>query len=182
YNSLHGRSKAEFYNGNKRVLDVKQRDLDIGMGFGFNRSAFYIYLVGVLSFGFGDRLEAWTEYADGTKSFGNENYLNGIYEVGARLSARPALRIGISPTDRITLMFSLDKLREGSESNYYTDNFAGDLFVEGGSDNSEIGVDWLDYVNDMSGYILEDRELLRSGWSGLQMRFGICLNLFSEDL
>lgn len=179
YNTIHGRAKAELHNGNKRVMDMKLKDLDVALGFGYGGTSFYAYFVGVMNFGMGDKLRAWTEYPDGTESFGTENYLNGVYTDHARIGFRPGLRFGFSPSDEITLMISLDKLKEGGAYNYWTDD---DVDSFSSVDNETIPVDWQAYINDPGNYILTNPEVVHSGWSGLQLRLGICFNMMSEDL
>lgn len=177
YNTLHGKAEATFVNGNKRVLEMKSGDFDIGIGFGYSTDKFYAYFVGIMNFGFGDRLDAYTEYPDGTISYGMENYLNGHYQT-LRLGLRPALRIGYFVTPRVSLMFLLDKLKEGGDSDEYRDVLAGDITTESiNADLEYIGVNWQEYINSPSDYVLADGEMVKGGWSGLQMRLGICFQI-----
>ncbi len=181
YNTLHGHAEAEFNNGNKRVMDFKSKDLDIGMGLGWSNDKFFAYLVGLLTFSMGDKLECYTQYPDGTKSLGSENYLNGVYHA-SRLSAKPALRLGYKLNRTLWLFLYMDKQREGGNSAAYRDELAGDIITETiNTDLEYIGVDWNDYINRPADYVLEEKEMVKSGWSGLQMKVGICINLVNPE-
>jgi hypothetical protein len=181
YNTMHGHAEAEFNNGNKRVMDFKSKDLDIGMGFGWSNDKFFAYLVGLLTFSMGDKLECYTQYPDGTKSLGSENYLNGVYHA-SRLSAKPALRLGYKLNRTLWLFLYMDKQREGGNSAAYRDELAGDIITETiNTDLEYIGVDWNDYINRPADYVLEEKEMVKSGWSGLQMKVGICINLVNPE-
>ena len=64
-------------------------------------------------------------------------------------------------------------MKQGKSSEY-SDSLAGDVDTEfTGADLQYIGEDWPSYLNDPNSYILEDKALVQSGWSGLQVQFGI---------
>jgi hypothetical protein len=104
--------------------------------------------------------------------------LNGHYEA-LRLGVRPGFRFGYSINQKFMIMLSLDKLKEGNNNDPYRDELAGDLTTELIiTDPEYIGVDWADYLNNSPDYVLNEKEFVKSGWSGIQTRIGICYNLY----
>lgn len=86
YANYFAKDEARFQHGGKRIIQMQESLFATAIGFGGQGEMAYLHITAAMLFG-GNRLRSSYEYADGTRSSGNESSLNGYYR---------ALRLGYS--------------------------------------------------------------------------------------
>ncbi len=190
YHSYIGETSAEFTNRNKQVLRITSNDFGANIGFGYSNKYLAGYLIGGMRFGVGNptKLESYTLYPDGLKSYGNENLLNGYYTeskafggalVGLRVMAgAPRIKVGFMADWHLPVLFVNDN--EGLSLND-THTAINNNQASSTKQETFIATNWGKYVQNPSQYTADKGERLTGALTGLQMRVGIFYNFSESD-
>lgn len=163
YSRYYSKNEVSFTSGGKRHFNARQSLLATAMGFGYQGENGHIQGTMALLIG-NERINSFYEYSDGTKSFGSERGLNGVYD---------AIRMGWS--GRFEASYNYFYLA----GEYVFGKIAGigspldDLFME----SNGLPTSYDRWVKDPISYGVE--EFVLPDMNGLRVEFGLRFN-FSD--
>jgi hypothetical protein len=184
YAGFAAETSASFKNGSKREIKYEQHGVNTGIGLGFGTGNIAVYAYGGLDFGFGDRLTAYMIYPDGTKSYGNENLLNGVYVGTARFGLIYGLRAFFGGKN-VKFMLAATKMSEWTERSKLgvSDHERGTagVMTPGDLTDNRIGTNWGEYIKNPTQYGINKGEMVLSGWNGLSLNIGVAFGISSAE-
>ncbi|MEY4927484.1 MAG: hypothetical protein RI894_1920 [Bacteroidota bacterium] len=190
YHSYIGETSALFANGNKQVIRISSNDFAANIGFGYSNAYLAGYLTGGMRLGLGGptKLESYTLYPDGFKSYGDENPLNGYYSeskpyggamVGLRIIAgAPQIKVGFMADWHLPAIVFEKNTNYSINDGYVLNNIAE---VSSVKQSTYIATNWGKYMQDPAKYAIDNGEQLTGALTGLQMRVGIFYNFVEPD-
>ena len=162
------RNHNVFINNDERHLRLNMRDWTVDMGLGFGSERFYLNA----NIGMNLRMAnlfSYYQFSDGTKSYGLDHKLNGVYE-SWRLTGLFGGTMGIGITENIWLQFKVDYVPGTQDDDTYKADF-GDV-----SDFKQDNGDY--FPQDMHRYVANNIDLFNNAFNDFKgMRFSISLEI-----
>ncbi|MES2589132.1 MAG: hypothetical protein V4622_09135 [Bacteroidota bacterium] len=185
YSPINTTSSATFMNGEKRIFNINGSlwQWEIGARKVTEQGYFGIY-TGMAVTGFNTRMDSYYVYADGTKSYGNDKFINASFEEGGAAMIL-ACRFGVG-TKNVKLIGSfgyigvLSKWANGNGGIDLKDNFHT-MFIYGTKFGTNYLIEQYSQANQDINANAGNLPNVKSEFLGWYLRLGLEIDLFRNN-